>query len=471
MLDSQGRQGIELLVRPIIHSALDFGRVRLIPRLWATGFTLSQGFQVHFRVTAIVITDTETMSASSGISTDCATPMAVRLWDVFRQFLWLGCISFGGPAAHLGYFQRTFVQRLQWLTDGHYAQLVALAQFLPGPASSQVGFGIGVLRGGIAGGMTAFVAFTLPSFLLMLALASSLDLLLQYHWFPEAIHGLKLLAVIVVADATLSMAKTFCSTAFSRILLLLTAVALWLTPLPIWLLLILAAFCGWIYSRWQEKAPVNSEIPTERQAQQAGRLALLIGLMLWGGLYVFSGLNVSSPDGSAQALNVFAAFYQTGSLVFGGGHVVLPLVQQQFAGQLTAETLLTGYGAAQLVPGPMFTFATFAGAELLPQAPFAGALLATLGVFLPGFILLQAFTTVWSHWLVKPGLSHALTGVNAAVTGLLLATLVTPVASSSLLSIGDVVFVVAGFIALRRKALNVIGLIPLALSFGLLAPR
>ncbi|MCD8522838.1 MAG: chromate efflux transporter [Saccharospirillaceae bacterium] len=463
------------MVRPIIQYALDFGRVRLITRLRVTGFTLSQGFQVHFRSTANVTTETETMSASPEISTECATPMAVRLWDVFRQFLWLGCISFGGPAAHLGYFQRTFVQRLQWLSDGHYAQLVALAQFLPGPASSQVGFGIGVLRGGIAGGMTAFIAFTLPSFLLMLALASSLDLLLQYHWFPAAIHGLKLLAVIVVADATLSMAKTFCSTAFSRILMLLTAVALWLTPLPVWLLLILAAFCGWIYSRWQGKAPADSAMPAERQAQQAGpyqagRLALLIGLMFWGGLYVFSGLNGSSPDGSAQALNVFAAFYQTGSLVFGGGHVVLPLVQQQFADQLSTEILLTGYGAAQLVPGPMFTFATFAGAELLPEAPFTGALLATLGVFLPGFILLLAFTPLWSHWLVKPGLNRALMGINAAVVGLLLATLVTPVASSSLLNGADIVFAVVGFIALRRKALNVIGLIPLALGFGLLAP-
>ncbi|MCD8529872.1 MAG: chromate transporter [Saccharospirillaceae bacterium] len=150
--------------------------------------------------------------------------------------------------------------------------------------------------------------------------------------------------------------------------------------------------------------------------------------------------------------------------------MVLPLVQQQFADQLSTEILLTGYGAAQLVPGPMFTFATFAGAELLPEAPFTGALLATLGVFLPGFILLLAFTPLWSHWLVKPGLNRALMGINAAVVGLLLATLVTPVASSSLLNGADIVFAVVGFIALRRKALNVIGLIPLALGFGLLAP-
>ncbi len=400
-------------------------------------------------------------------------PLAVRLWHVFRQFLWLGCISFGGPAAHLGYFQRVFVQRLQWLSAEHYAQLVALAQFLPGPASSQVGFAIGVQRAGVAGGISAFIAFTLPSFLLMLALAGGLHTLLTYHWFPALIHGLKLLAVMIVADATLSMAKTFCSSAFSRVLMLLTAVALWLTPLPVWLLLILAAFGGWIYARWQGTRLADSAGQAEQQAQPfqsypAKRLALIIGLMLWAGLYLLSHL--SGLNGTADTMGIFAAFYQTGSLVFGGGHVVLPLVQQQFAGQLTAETLLTGYGAAQLVPGPMFTFATFLGAELLPEARVSGALLATLGVFLPGFILLTAVQPLWSQWLVKPGLKHALMGVNAAVVGLLLATLVTPVASSSLLNGADIVFAAVGFIALRRKALNVIGLIPLALGFGLLAP-
>ncbi len=350
---------------------------------------------------------------------------------------------------------------------------MALAQFLPGPASSQVGFAIGVQRAGVAGGISAFIAFTLPSFLLMLALAGGLHTLLTYNWFPALIHGLKLLAVMIVADATLSMAKTFCSSAFSRVLMLLTAVALWLTPLPVWLLLILAAFGGWIYARWQGTRLADSAGQAEQQAQPfqsypGKRLALIIGLMLWAGLYLLSHL--SGLNDTADAMGMFAAFYQTGSLVFGGGHVVLPLVQQQFAGQLTAETLLTGYGAAQLVPGPMFTFATFLGAELLPEARVSGALLATLGVFLPGFILLTAVQPLWSQWLVKPGLKHALMGVNAAVVGLLLATLVTPVASSSLLSGADIVFAAVGFIALRRKALNVIGLIPLALGFGLLAP-
>ena len=399
-------------------------------------------------------------------ATEHAEPLPVRLWGVFRQFFWLGCISFGGPAAHLGHFQRVFVQRLQWLSAEHYAQLMALAQFLPGPASSQVGFAIGMQRGGLAGGISAFIAFTLPSFLLMLALANSLTILLTYPWFPALIHGLKLLAVIVVADATLSMAKTFCSSAFSRVLMLLTAVALWLMPLPVWLLLILAAVLGRLSQHWKNSPAAEPDV---EQSQYPGkRQVLIIGLMLWAGLYLLSHL--FSQNDTADAMGIFAAFYQTGSLVFGGGHVVLPLVQQQFAGQLTAETLLTGYGAAQLVPGPMFTFATFLGAELLPESRMSGALLATLGVFLPGFILLVALQPLWSQWLVKPGLKHALMGVNAAVVGLLLATLVTPVASSSLLSGADAVFVIAGFIALRRKALSVIGLIPLALGFGLLAP-
>lgn len=413
----------------------------------------------------------KSVTASPGLRTERAETFHIQLWNVFRRFFWLGCISFGGPAAHLGYFQRVFVQRLQWLSAEHYAQLVALAQFLPGPASSQVGFAIGMQRAGVAGGICAFIAFTLPSFLLMLALAGGLHTLLAYHWFPALIHGLKLLAVMIVADATLSMAKTFCSTAFSRVLMLLTAVALWLTPLPVWLLLSLAAFGGWIYARWQGSRLTDSAGQAEQQAQPfqsypGKRLVLIIGLLLWAGLYLLSHL--FSLSETAGAMGIFAAFYQTGSLVFGGGHVVLPLVQQQFAEQLTAETLLTGYGAAQLVPGPMFTFATFLGVELLPEARVGGALLATLGVFLPGFILLVALQPLWSQWLVKPGLKHALTGVNAAVTGLLLATLVTPVASSSLLSGADAVFVIAGFIALRRKALNVIGLIPLALGFGLL---
>ncbi|CAJ1906513.1 putative chromate transport protein [Aeromonas veronii] len=360
--------------------------------------------------------------------------------QVFIQFLWLGCISFGGPAAHIGYFQRTFVQRLGWLTQAEFARLLALCQLLPGPASSQLGFAIGRHRAGLGGALSAFLGFTLPSFLLLLAAAIGIGQLGSNLWLDAALHGLKLLALIVVADAVLTMSRQFCATGMTQGIMVVTAAALWWQPGLMTQLLMLAG-AALICARSQRGAgsrPASTELPAAAASQPHWPTLLLFGIL-------FIGLPLlSSPLGQ-----LVADFYRAGSLVFGGGHVVLPLLQESVGHTLNEQQFLTGYSLAQLVPGPMFTLATYLGAQLQPEMPMTGALLATLALFVPGFLLLWAVGPCWQQWLARPRLAGAVTGINAAVVGLLLAALYQPVWQSAVLAPTDLALAAIGLYLLR----------------------
>ncbi|HEA3130684.1 TPA: chromate efflux transporter [Aeromonas hydrophila] len=379
--------------------------------------------------------------------------------QVFMQFLWLGCISFGGPAAHIGYFQRTFVERLGWLTQAEFAQLLALCQLLPGPASSQLGFAIGRQRAGFAGALAAFAGFTLPSFLLLLAAAIGLGQLGNNIWLDAALHGLKLLALVVVADAVLTMSRQFCKTTRNQGIMVATAAALWWQPGLLTQLFMLAgaallcARVGTPQTTDPQPSPAQS-----MPVHQPHWPTLLLFALLFVGLSLLGG-----PVGQ-----LVADFYRAGSLVFGGGHVVLPLLAESVGHTLSEQQFLTGYSLAQLVPGPMFTLATYLGAQLLPATPVGGALLATLALFLPGFLLLWAMGPCWQSWLARPRLAGAVAGINAAVVGLLLAALYQPVWQSAVLAPTDLALAAIGFYLLRGLKLPILALATLLVVATLL---
>ena len=333
--------------------------------------------------------------------------------DVFLKFFFLGWFSFGGPAAHIGYFKTTFVDKLNWLSEQEYAQLVALSQFLPGPGSSQVGYAIGYQRAGVFGGIAAFVGFTLPSAILILSVAALSHTLMGSPVFNGVIHGLKLMAVVVVADATFGMYKSFCASKLTSALCVLTALTLLIIP-GIYsqiAVLVVAALIGVKFLSQNKSHPA--------QTIRVSWLPLFLFVALLVGLPLIAGLH--------PGIAAFSNFYQAGSLVFGGGHVVLPLLQSLLAEQISHDVFLTGYAAAQAVPGPMFTFATYLGYELMPNAPLIGAGLATTAVFLPGFLLVTGVMKNWQQLAQKPRIAGAMSGVNAAVVGLLLSALYQPV--------------------------------------------
>ena len=381
--------------------------------------------------------------------------------QVFIQFLWLGCISFGGPAAHIGYFQRTFVARLSWLSQAEFAQLLALCLLLPGPASSQLGFAIGRHRAGLGGALAAFVGFTLPSFLLLLAAAIGLGQQTANLWLDAALHGLKLLALVVVADAVLTMSRQFCKSRLQQGIMVATAAALWWQPGLLTqsaMLFGAALLCG-----RQECARPEVAKPTPSLPPTANRLPHWPTLILFALLFVALPWLTQSP-----ASQLFADFYRAGSLVFGGGHVVLPLLQESVGHSLSSQQFLTGYSLAQLVPGPMFSLASYLGALLLPTTPLLGALLATLALFLPGFLLLWAVGPCWQSWLARPRLAGAVAGINAAVVGLLLAALYQPVWQSAVQAPTDLALAAIGFYLLRVLRLPVLALAGLLVGAAML---
>ncbi|HGS4478026.1 TPA: chromate efflux transporter [Vibrio cholerae] len=374
---------------------------------------------------------------------------------IFRTFFALGWVSFGGPAAHIGYFRHTFVEKLRWVSEQEYAQFVALSQFLPGPGSSQVGFAIGYHRGGLAGAWAAFLGFTLPSVLIMLLLAGLISHLLDTTLFEQVIHGLKLLAIIVVADACLTMYRNFCHQRLTAGLCVLTAVAITLAPglISQFAVLLIAAFVG--------QARLAPQPSSSLKAFRPSWLSLLLFLSLLLGLPL---LAASSP-----LVELFGHFFQAGSLVFGGGHVVLPLLQNALGDSLSTDQFLTGYAAAQAVPGPMFTLATYLGYVLTPDMPVVGALIATLAVFLPGFLLLLGVLKNWSALAQRPKVAGAMQGVNACVVGLLLAALYQPVWSSTVHAPLDWAALLVGFFLFKVLRLPLIGMVGSALLFGVLS--
>jgi len=371
-------------------------------------------------------------------------------WQVFWIFLRLGLTSFGGPVAHLGYFRAEFVLRRQWLTERSYADLVALCQFLPGPASSQVGMALGLLRTGLPGALAAWLGFTLPSALLLaglgLGLASGTAVL-----NAGALHGLKVVAVAVVAQAVWGMARTLCVGRARVTLMVLAACAMLLWP-GVWAqvgVMLLAGAVGWWL--WGRKATLASAVQGAHEALPV-RLGQRTGAAL---LIVFAALLVLLPLAAqwwpGRGLALFDAFYRVGALVFGGGHVMLPLLQAVVVppGWVTADTFLAGYGAAQAVPGPLFTFAAFLGAAMVPwPGGMLGALVCLVAIFVPSFLLVVGALPFWEPLRRSAHAQAALAGVNAAVVGLLLAALYDPVWTSAILGAVDFGLALLAFVAL-----------------------
>jgi chromate transporter len=356
---------------------------------------------------------------------------------IFLVFLRLGCTSFGGPVAHLGYFRAAFVSRLGWLDEATYADIVALCQFLPGPASSQVAVTLGIMRAGLRGGLAAWAGFTLPSALLLILFAYGVG------WFgggganaaPSGwLHGLAVVAVAVVAQAVLGMARTLCPDRPRATLMAAAAVVLLLWPGPLTQLavLIAGALIGWAFLRQP------AATPTGRIDIGLGRHWAIAALLAFAALLLL--LPLAATVVQSHALALVARFYHAGALVFGGGHVVLPLLQQAVVppGWIGDARFLAGYGAAQAMPGPIFTFAAYLGAAMT-QSPngVAGGMLCLLAIYLPSFLLLIGVLPFWDGLRRQAAVQAALRGVNAAVVGLLLAALYTPVWTSAIRSPAD----------------------------------
>ncbi|NIF77647.1 chromate efflux transporter [Paraburkholderia sp. Cy-641] len=390
-----------------------------------------------------------------------------RAFEVFTVFLKLGLTSFGGPIAHIGYFRREFVERRRWLDDETFTDLVGLCQFLPGPASSQAGFSIGLLRAGWAGGLAAWCGFTLPSVFAMLAFATIAPNL-GGRVGTGVIHGLKLVAVAVVAQAVWDMARRLCPD-LRRAAIALASVALLslLSTAYAQLAVIgMGALLGLALCRTGDVQAARNMTrhPGEFHVSRRAGLAALIAF----GVLLF-GLPMLNVPGAAQGVRVFEAFYRSGALVFGGGHVVLPLLQHETVstGWIAPGDFLAGYGAAQAVPGPLFTFAAFLGWMMAaPPRHWSGALLATLGIFLPGLLLVLAALPWWQALRARPAMSAALAGVNAAVVGLLAAALYLPVWTSAVRTQADFATACIGFCLLTRWKVPPLAVVVFCIAAG-----
>lgn len=379
-----------------------------------------------------------------------ATPAGTPL-EVLGAFTRLGLTSFGGPIAHIGYFHREFVGRRKWLSDDQFGQLLALCQFLPGPASSQLGFSIGLLRAGWLGAIAAFVAFTLPSALLLFALASAST------WMRAPLgialtHGLKLAAVAVVAHGLVLMAHRLCTDLIRATLAGAVVVAMYTLGGP-WTQVAAIAAGGVIGLAFIRPSSSQQSVALP---SRIGRSTAIAALALFAlGLAV----TLSWPTRAPVLQSVAAAFWAAGSLVFGGGHVVLPLLEQSVvaSGWVSADTFMAGYGAAQAVPGPMFSLAAYLGAAVpTGAAPALGALVATLAVFAPGFLLVIGLLPVWTRLSANPRAAGAVAGMNAAVVGLLGGALYDPVWTSGVHSAWDAAVAAVGLMILwnsRRSPL------------------
>jgi chromate transporter len=364
--------------------------------------------------------------------------------EVFAAFLKLGLTSFGGPIAHLGYFRHEFVERRKWLDEEAYADLVALCQFLPGPASSQVGFSLGLMRAGYRGALAAWTGFTLPSAVALVLFAYGASAL-SGPAGTGLIHGLKLVAVAIVAQAVWGMARTLCPDRERASIGAAAAVIILFSTSSV--AQICAILLGGIAGIWLCRAePANGTghiaVPVSRPVAVT---ALLTFFMLLVCLPTLSRLWPSS------GLDLFEAFYRSGALVFGGGHVVLPLLREAVVapGWVSDDAFLTGYGAAQAVPGPLFTFAAYLGA-VVTNAPhgIAGAIIGLVGIFLPGILILVAALPFWDTFRRRANAQAMMRGVNAAVVGILGAALYNPVWTSTVQTPNDFAIALVGFVLL-----------------------
>lgn len=381
--------------------------------------------------------------------------------EIAATFLTLGLTSFGGPIAHLGYFRNECVVRRKWITESDYASLVALCQLLPGPTSSQVAFGLGWRRAGLGGALAASAGFILPSALLMLGFAAGaerLGLLDHVGW----VAGIKVAAVAVVAHATLGMARSLCRTRAAAAIALASAAAVLLLSLALSQPLCLVV--GGVIGFWACRAAGPSETLTPA-VEHAPRLATALAcLALWALLLGSTFVPWGQADGGPAAL--FGRFFRAGSLVIGGGHVVLPLLRGELvpAGWLSDRTFLAGYGVAQLMPGPLFSVAAYYGSVARAAGPCGGAV-ALFGLYLPGWLALVGALPFWSALRVRPGLSGVFAGMSAAAVGLLGAALYRPLWAESIHGVAGAGLAGAAFACLcltRLPTWLVVGLCTLA---------
>lgn len=383
-------------------------------------------------------------SSTQTIRTEAATPRSGTPGEVFTAFLKLGVTSFGGPIAHLGYFRDELVVRRKWIDEAGYADLVALCQFLPGPASSQVGFALGLLRAGPFGALAAWTAFTLPSAILLLLFAM-VAASIEGPVGTGLLHGLKIVAVAVVAQAVWGMAKSLAPDRQRASIALVGIICVVFVAGAFGQILALAvgAIAGLVFCRTdtvQEATHLAFRLP-----KSVGYIALATFALLLAFLPVFAAM------AGSQGLSLFDAFYRAGALVFGGGHVVLPLLQSAVVstGWVTEDAFIAGYGATQAVPGPLFTFAAYLGAVVGPQPNgIAGAVIALVAIFLPGMLLLVGALPFWEGFRKHLLAQAAMRGANAAVVGILGAALYDPVWTSAIFMPKDFALALTGFILL-----------------------
>jgi chromate transporter len=362
------------------------------------------------------------------------------LLEVLRVSTRLGLTSFGGPIAHLGYFREEYVVRRRWIDEASYADLVALCQFLPGPASSQVGMAIGIMRAGLLGGIAAWLGFTLPSAVMLVAFAYGLQAIgvAEAGW----LHGLKVVAVAVVAQAVWGMARNLAADRERASLAIVAAIAVLAsrTATIQVLVIVVAGLLGWMLLPASGTSATTAMRVRLSKGVAIGALALFVGLLI--------GLPIARQVAPSHALAVFDSFYRAGSLVFGGGHVVLPLLQAEVVppGWVANEEFIAGYGAAQAVPGPLFTFAAYLGAVMQPApSGWVGAAWALGAVFLPSFLLIVGGLPFWELLRWRASFQAALRGINAAVVGLLLAALYDPVWRSAIQGHADFALALVAF--------------------------
>lgn len=361
--------------------------------------------------------------------------------EVFKAFLRLGLTSFGGPVAHIGYFHQEFVVQRKWLNETAYADLVALCQFLPGPSSSQVGMGLGLSRGGYPGALAAWLGFSLPSALIMVLFAYGVGYLTTIA-HGDWLHGFKVVAVAVVAQAVWGMAKNLCPDRNRATFALLSAMLAltWPTALGQIGAILAGGVGGWLWL----KVPGGTQhsILPMPVGTRAGIFFLLLFLVL------LLGLPVGATMFPVPSLVLVDSFYRTGALIFGGGHVMLPLLQAEMVPThwLDKDLFLAGYGMAQAIPGPLSTFAAYLGAAMsFGPGGWLGSLLPLVAIFLPSFLLILGALPFWAMLRNKAGVQSALQGVNAAVVGLLLAALYNPVWTNGILSVHDFILALAAF--------------------------
>lgn len=381
-----------------------------------------------------------------------------KFWEIFIVSLKLGLTSFGGPTAHLAYFQKEYVEHRGWLNHKEYAELVVISQFLPGPASSQVGMGIGYIRGGWFGSLCSFLGFTFPSVFLLMLFASVLQsTALSLDWLD----GLKLVAVAIVAHAIVDMARKILVTGRHWMIAIgsLVILLLWTGILSQVIVLGVAAACGLFFLKPEQFARKSEyALPSLKSGLLllAVFFALLMGLPIIGAIF------------HNDWVQLVSSLYVSGALVFGGGHVVLPLLETQFVhtGLLTADEFLAGYGFTQAVPGPLFTFSSYIGTTVFG---FAGGLVATIAIFMPAFLILFGAWPIWQKLKSNSKIRRGMAGLNAAVVGILAAAWVKPIASSSIHNAVDIVIAIIFYGLLVKVKLQPIWIVGLGIIVGVLS--